>query len=355
MKLTARFALLIAIAGGFAGSHAAVVRAGDWKAEHDAGWKAYREGRLEEAEKELRAAEKDAKAFGAEDPRFALTLDHLAWVLLAEGKSAEALTLAKAALVVREKKPGTKDEDLAASLNTVASILDHEGKTAEARPYYAKCLEVAIAGTGPENAGVAAALDNLAVADHLLGNLEAAAASYTKALALRTKLGQSPADIAPTMHNLAALRIDEKKYDEAKEILGRVLEMRTKALGADHPDVASTLEALGWTHELQGDAAKAEELLKKAVDLYAADLGADHPHVARAVAKLGRAHLDQGEPAEAEACCKKALTIYEKAGIEGAELASLLEDHASILDKLGRKDEAEKVRAKAKQLHSAKP
>src|SRR6187399_781019 len=89
-----------------------------WQAEHDAGWNAYKEGRLDEAEMRLRAAEKEARAFGENDPRFATTLDHLAWVLCAEGKGDEAETLARRALELREKSLGPKHPDVAKSLNT---------------------------------------------------------------------------------------------------------------------------------------------------------------------------------------------------------------------------------------------
>ncbi|MFO0891307.1 MAG: tetratricopeptide repeat protein, partial [Isosphaeraceae bacterium] len=55
---------------------AGAARADDWKAEHDAGWNAYKEGRLEAAEKHLLSAEKVARASGENDPRLATTLDH---------------------------------------------------------------------------------------------------------------------------------------------------------------------------------------------------------------------------------------------------------------------------------------
>ena len=45
---------------------AAMAHGADWKAEHDAGWDAYKEGRLDEAERRLRAAEKEARTFGRE-------------------------------------------------------------------------------------------------------------------------------------------------------------------------------------------------------------------------------------------------------------------------------------------------
>src|SRR5437868_13842642 len=79
-----------------------------WQAEHDAGWSAYKQGRFGEAETRLRAAEKEARAFGENDPRLATTLDHLAWVLCAEGKPTEGEPLAKRGLAIREKALGAE-------------------------------------------------------------------------------------------------------------------------------------------------------------------------------------------------------------------------------------------------------
>ena len=91
-----------------------------WQADHDAGWTAYKEGRFAEAEKRLLAAEKEARGFGANDPRLATTLDHLAWVYCAEGKPAEGEPLAKSALSIREKALGAEHPDVVKSLNTLA-------------------------------------------------------------------------------------------------------------------------------------------------------------------------------------------------------------------------------------------
>ncbi len=76
-------------------------RGADWKSEHDAGWSAYKEGRIEEAERRLRAAEAEAQSFGETDPRLAATRDHLAWVLCSAGEGEEAERLAESALKMR--------------------------------------------------------------------------------------------------------------------------------------------------------------------------------------------------------------------------------------------------------------
>ena len=140
----------------------ASARADQWQADHDAGWKAFQEGRLGEAERLLRSAETQAKARGDQSPELATTLDHLAWVLCAEGKAADAEPLAKRALAIREGARGLEHDEVAQSLNTLACLYDAEGKLAEAEPLYERGLAIAIKTRGPGDPKVAATLDNLA-------------------------------------------------------------------------------------------------------------------------------------------------------------------------------------------------
>ena len=93
MTLGAR-AWFVAALIGVGAFPAATARGADWKVEHDAGWDAYKEGRLDEAERRLKEAEKEARKFGEQDTRLATTLDHLAWVYCSEGRPEEAVPLA---------------------------------------------------------------------------------------------------------------------------------------------------------------------------------------------------------------------------------------------------------------------
>src|SRR6516165_9955735 len=114
--------ILATVVGLFCAVVIAQAQESRWQADHDAGWAAYKEARFADAEKMLRAAEKAARAFGENDPRLATTLDHLAWVLSADGRSAEAEKLAKSALAIRQKALGAEHPDVVKSLNTLACV-----------------------------------------------------------------------------------------------------------------------------------------------------------------------------------------------------------------------------------------
>ena len=70
-----------ALAGDFASAQAP-----DWETYMEAATKAYREGRYAEAEKQLKAALKEAEDFRPEDPRVAQILNNLARLYRAQGK-----------------------------------------------------------------------------------------------------------------------------------------------------------------------------------------------------------------------------------------------------------------------------
>src|SRR6516162_4980573 len=151
--------ITMAVAGLAGTAQSALAQGPKWQADHDAGWKAFQEGRLADAEKLLRSAEKEARGFGQNDPRLATTLDHLAWVLCSEQKAAAGESLAKQALAIREKTLGAEHPDVVKSLNTLACLYDMQGKLAEAKPVYERCVKLVEKTQGAEQPALAAVLD----------------------------------------------------------------------------------------------------------------------------------------------------------------------------------------------------
>ena len=304
---------LAAVTGLACAPGAVLAQDAGWQADHDAGWAAYKEGRFAEAEKRLRAAETEARAFGAEDPRLATTLDHLAWVVCAEGKPAEGEPLAKSALAIREKTLGPEHPDVVKSLNTLACLYDMDGKPKEAKPIYERCLALAEKAHGKEHPGVAAVLDNLATVDHALGDNDEAEAAYKRASRSARRPRTGSRSTWPRPSTTSGFSMSRRgKYAEAEPLLKRALAIREKALGTDHPDVATSLEALGLLYTKQGKTAAAEPLLKRSLAIYESGLGANHPHVARCCAKMAQCCRAMGQEAEAEKLETRVKAIQEK-------------------------------------------
>jgi tetratricopeptide (TPR) repeat protein len=344
---------IAAVLLGICGGSAAMAQDVDWKAEHDAGWEDYKAGKLDDAERHLRAAVEAARTLGEGDPRLAQALDHLAWVLASGGRVGEAIPLARSAVAIREAKP-EEAAALADCLNTLACLQDLRGDTEAARAIHERCLAVAEKALGPDGPGLAPILDNLATDEHLLGHLDRAEALYGRALAIREKdAGGEAIDLAATLHNLGALAIDQGRFDRAGDLLRRALEIREKALGAGHPDVATNLEALGRLYALQGRPEEAMPLLTKALALYEHDLGAGHPDVARCCLQLADCCGRRGDTEGAVEFGRRAVATYERAGAGPSELAPALDEYAAALRKAGRASEAGPIEERARGLRES--
>ncbi len=135
-----------------------------------------------------------------------------------------------------------------------------------------------------------------------------------KVLTIREKaLGPDHPDVAQSLNNLALLYQEQGHYAAAEPLLKRAQAIREKALGPDHPDVANSLNNLAALYLAQGHYAAAEPLVKRALAIAEKALGPDHPDVATSVNNLAALYQAQGNYAAAEPLVKRALAIAEKA------------------------------------------
>ena len=238
-------------------------------AEHDAGWTAYREGRLDEAAARLKAAVKEAKALGAAHPAMATTLDHLAWVDMARGKPADAEPLARWSVAWREKAAGADRDELAQALNTLACLCDAQGKYAEAEATYARCLALEEKARGAEpsrpspRCWITSAPSGTPRASTPRPRPPTAAPWPS---ARRRPEAARPAQ-APTLHNLATLYLDTDRPALAEPLHRRALALREAALGPDDPDVLASLDGLARACLAQGRYAESDRLEARAAAL----------------------------------------------------------------------------------------
>jgi tetratricopeptide (TPR) repeat protein len=70
------------------------------------------------------------------------------------------------------------------------------------------------------------------------------------------------------------------KYEEARPLAERALEIREKALGPEHPDVARSLNNLANLYRDKGDYARAETIYQRALAIREKAFGLENPEVA---------------------------------------------------------------------------
>src|SRR6516164_126553 len=96
-------------------------------------------------------------------------------------------------------------------------------------------------------------------------------------------------------------------YAEAEPLYKRVLEIREKALGANHLDVAASLNNLAELYRTEDRYAEAEPLFKRALTIKEKALGGEDPRLVRNLNDLAGLYWHEGRYAEAEPLFRRAL------------------------------------------------
>jgi tetratricopeptide (TPR) repeat protein len=88
-------------------------------------------------------------------------------------------------------------------------------------------------------------------------------------------------------------------YAQARPLYERVLEIREKALGPDHPGTAESLNNLAVLLQAQGDLIGARPLFERALSIRENVFGPDHPNTAESLSNLAGLLRAQGNIAGA--------------------------------------------------------
>jgi tetratricopeptide (TPR) repeat protein len=179
----------------------------------------------------------------------ARTLAGLGAVRLRQGKAEEALPLAEEALSLAVKL----DEDgpeAAPMYFLVAEIHRAARRPERAYPLYRKARALCERSPGPVNPLVARILsqEGLILMDD--GKLGLAERNMTQALdLLASSCPRCDVEQAFAENNLALLRLKQKKYQAADQLLTHALALQEKAWARPGPEIANTLRALALARQ----------------------------------------------------------------------------------------------------------
>src|SRR6185503_10862708 len=105
----------------------------------------------------------------------------------------------------------------------------------------------------------------------------------------------------------------DKKYDEALPLAKRVLELREKRLGKEHPSVGDALGNLAYLYQEKGKFSEAESLYKRRLSIAEKAFGGDSISLTTTLRQLAWLCYAQGDNIRAEELFGRALLITEKA------------------------------------------
>ncbi|MBF0448713.1 MAG: tetratricopeptide repeat protein [Magnetococcales bacterium] len=167
---------------------------------------------------------------------------------------------------------------------------------------------------GEDHPGVGIRINNLGEAWHRLGDYSRADHYFQKALAhFKSKLGDGHQLVANALGNLALLRRDQKRLDEAANYFQSALSLLDKEHGLDNRVVNLCVNGLGRIIRSQQGAKPAIDFLK-GVLLNALQRGnlKPHPYIAMIYNNMGILQLEIGENGPAKESVTIAMKIAAK-------------------------------------------
>jgi CHAT domain-containing protein len=159
-----------------------------------------------------------------------------------------------------------------------------------------------------------------------------------KVLTIRRKLlGDDHADVAMSLHQLAAVYLAKGKHQEAAPLCKDAVEIRKRILGETQPDYGASLYLLGWMHESRGDWPKAEGSYQAALEIWERAGAEDHPDCVPCLKRLADHYQSIREDGKAERNYLKAAEIREKTrGESDPKYAESLFEVAKFYQHLGK-------------------
>ncbi|KAF4793190.1 Nephrocystin-3 [Turdus rufiventris] len=206
-----------------------------------------------------------------------------------------------------------------------------------------------------------------------LGLLSQAVAPLQRSLEIReTALDPDHPRVAQSLHQLAGVYVQWKKFGNAEQLYKQALEISENAYGAEHPRVARELDALATLYQKQNKYEQAEQLRKKsfkirqkaarqkgslhgfallrqrALQLEELTLGKDTADNARTLNELGVLYYLQNNLETAELFLKRSLEMRERVlGSDHPDCAQSLNNLAALYNEKKHYDKAEELYEKA--------
>ncbi|XP_058513216.1 nephrocystin-3 isoform X3 [Ochotona princeps] len=217
-----------------------------------------------------------------------------------------------------------------------------------------------------------------------LGLLSQAVVPLQRSLEIReTALDPDHPRVAQSLHQLASVYVQWKKFDNAEQLYKQALEISENAYGADHPHTARELEALATLYQKQNKYEQAEHFRKKsfkirqkatrrkgnlgkldkavplyelAVEIRQKSFGPKHPSVATALVNLAVLHSQMKRHGEALPLYERALKIYEDSlGRMHPRVGETLKNLAVLSYEEGDFEKAAELYKRAMEIKEAEP
>lgn len=275
-----------------------------WEQENEAGRLSFTDGDFARAEQSFLAAIREATKLGADNVRLASSLSNLGQLKYKQKDFAQAEALFHRALAIRERVLGPEHFGLVQNINNLAALHYARGELDQAEPLFQRALGISQQHLGESHPDVAVTLNNLARLYFRRNEYSSAGPLLQRLLSIKEQaLGASHPEIAAILTSLAKVRLHQQDYDGGEAFARRALEIREKLKLPNDLAVATALETLA---EINGARGRVDEEIRHrehALEVRTGAMGQEHPLVvaARAALESRRAAQAAAAPVSAPA------------------------------------------------------
>lgn len=158
--------------------------------------------------------------------------------------------------------------------------------------------------------------------------------------------------VTASLSNLAAVFEAQGRFEEAEKLLLRIIKIKEKAFGLEHPDLATTLNNLSILYVNMGRLMEAENYQKIAVEIVRKTLGDKHPTTATYFINLASIYLKLSKYDLAASFIEKALSIRTVGSKnDHPSIIPMLENLAKIYQQAGNSEKYQELTDRINKLN----
>lgn len=314
-----------------------------WEEKNQAGEKAFREGKLADANRLFAEALHDAQQFGQKDVRLAPIYNNLALVAFVRNNFIASEEMYEKAISVVEGARGPEDPLLLPILENLTRLYVKQWSFNQAIHTSKRICSIREKSSGAQSQETASSLSQLATlyleSVQLLPHADSPSPSTNKAA---ENVDGIPAD-------------DSARLAIAEELYRRALAVQEKIYGTENSRLVDLLENLGDVQHAEGEMSQAEQSYGAAIHIIEGSFGREDLKLAGPLQHMGDFKTEQESYPEAEELYKRALQIREKRlGENDPDLVSLLTSYAVAMENNRKPNEAKKLSDRAAALSSSR-
>jgi serine/threonine protein kinase/Tfp pilus assembly protein PilF len=259
---------------------------------------------------------------------------------------------ARKALAMHDGKGGTA-ASRAMDLSILGSAAWNGGQHAEAESLFRETLLIRerLEPAGSED--VAETLTDLGNVLVDVGRYDEADSLLEAGLAMRRRiLGEESDQVAVSLNSLGNLAHFRNQLDKADSLHRAALILHRRVLGDDHPHVPIDLANLAQLESTRGNAGAADSLMRESLAWTRRIYARDHPGLVNTLRALGSIRQRAGRWADADSAYREAQAMAVRInGPDTAPVADIMNDRATIATELGGPQAALALQREAFAIH----